>query len=337
MCPLPVGKLPPALLERLLARHASKDDPRLLLGPGIGLDCAVVDFGDRVLVAKSDPITFTAENIGWYAVNVNANDVVTTGAPPAWFLATLLLPEGAAEEADVEAIFAQIAEACHSIGARFVGGHTEVTAGLDRTILMGTMLGETTHDRLVTPRGARPGDRLLLTKGVPIEATSILAQDFADRLQDLGEDLLARARRYLTDPGISVVREALAAVEAGGVSAMHDPTEGGLAAGLWELARAARVGLVIDLEAVPVPPEAAAICDRLGIDPLAAIASGALLLAVRPAAVGRVQQAIEAAGVPAAVIGEAVEGDRVMVRREGRLDPLPWPERDALAALFEAE
>ncbi len=337
MCPLPVGKLPPALLERLLQRHASQDDPRLLLGPGIGLDCAVVDFGDRVLVAKSDPITFTAENIGWYAVNVNANDVVTTGAPPAWFLATLLLPEGAAEEADVEAVFAQIAEACRSVGARFVGGHTEVTAGLDRTILMGTMLGETTRDRLVTPRGARPGDRLLLTKGVPIEATSILAQDFTDQLQDLGEDLLARARRYLTDPGISVVREALAAVEAGGVSAMHDPTEGGLAAGLWELARAADVGLVIDLEAVPIPPEAAVICERLRIDPLAAIASGALLLAVRSEAVDRVLEAIEAAGVSAAVIGEVVQGEGVLVRRDGHLAPLPWPERDALAALFEAE
>ena len=331
---LPIGKLPPDLLARLLDRHPPSD-PRVLLGPGVGLDCAVLDFGEVLLVAKSDPITFTAEEIGWYAVHVNANDIVTTGASPRWFLATLLLPEESADAALTSEIFEQITSACKTIGAQLVGGHTEITIGLDRPIVAGTMLGEVARERLITPRGARPGDRLLLTKGVPIEATSILVREFPDRLAELPYETLAAARQFLHQPGISVVPEALAAAETGAVTAMHDPTEGGLAAGLWELAEAAEVGLIIDREAIPIPPEALAICRQLNIDPLEAIASGALLLTVKPEAAERVCQAIEAHRVTVSEIGQVTEGHEVAMRTDTGIKLLVWPPRDALALLFE--
>jgi hydrogenase expression/formation protein HypE len=331
---LPVGKLPPALLAELLQRHAPHD-PRLLLGPGIGLDCTVLDFGSRLLVAKSDPITFTAEQIGWYAVHVNANDVATTGAAPRWFLATLLLPEKGADTALVRDIFAQIEQACQQVGAQLVGGHTEITSGLDRPIVCGTMLGEVEREKLITPRGARPGDVLLLTKGVPIEATSILAREFPQRLAHLPEEVLARARDYLQHPGISVVGEALSAAATGSVTAMHDPTEGGLATGLWELGQACGHGLEIDLEQVRVPEEAQAVCEALGINPLDAIASGALLLAARPKSAGRVQEAIAATGSQAARIGTVVAGEGVWVGEGASRAALPIPPRDAIARLFE--
>ena len=207
---LPVGKLPHDLLARLLAR-APADDPRILLGPGSGLDCAVIDLGDRLLALKSDPITFTADQIGWYAVQVNANDIATTGAQPRWMLATLLLPEGKTTAGDVEAIFEQITHACRELGISLIGGHTEVTHGFDRAVVCGTMIGEVERGRLVTPRGAKPGDRLLLTKGVPVEAVSILAREFAGKLAGLlSEEELQAARGYLLRPGISVVRDARA-------------------------------------------------------------------------------------------------------------------------------
>lgn len=331
---LPVGKIPPQILSDLLDKH-TPSDPRVLLGPGIGLDCAVIDYGDQALVLKSDPITFTAEHIGWYAVHVNANDVATTGAQPKWFLATLLLPEDSVDEMQIANILQQIEEACNTVGAALVGGHTEITTGLDRCIVTGTMLGEIERKHLITPQGARPGDILMLTKGVPIEATSILANDFSTQLQSLPENLLARARRFLYDPGISVVPEALAAARIDGVSAMHDPTEGGLAAGVWELATAANVGITLEHEAINIPAESAAVCKELKLNPLEAIASGALLISVRPEAQQKVQQAIEAVGVRVFEIGQVVEGEGVAMRIQDKTLPLAWPARDALTALFE--
>lgn len=331
---IPVGKLPHDMLMRLLEKHAPTD-PRVVVGPGVGVDCAVLDYGDTLLVAKSDPITFTAEDIGWYAVNVNANDVATTGAQPRWFLATLLLPQGASDAALVDEIFDQIDGACRDVGAQLVGGHTEITARLDRPILCGTMLGEVSRDELITPRGAQPGDRLLLTKGVPIEGTSILAADFAQDLELLPADLLERARNFLTDPGISVVPEARAAAKAGGVSAMHDPTEGGIATGLWELAKASAVGLDVDRSAIHIPAESQAICDALGVDPLGAIASGALLLSVRPERLSDVTAAISTQGIEVSEIGEVRDGDGVVLHTCRGAERLRPPARDAIAALFE--
>lgn len=331
----PLGKLPPAVIARLAEQYAPTD-PRVILGPGVGLDCAVIEFGDRLLVAKTDPITFTSDQIGWYAVQVSANDVATTGAHPAWFLVTALLPEKGTDQDLVESIFEQIHEACQSVGAAFVGGHTEVTAEFKRTVLVGTMLGEVTRDRLITPRGARPGDAVLLTQWIPIEAVSILTKEFAEQLGGLDSSVLDWGRSVLKSPGISVVKEALLAAEAGGVTAMHDPTEGGLAGGLWELAEAAHVGLDVDLDALPVPDQARAICETLDVDPISAIASGSLLLTVEGERAPAIEEILASEGVPVARIGQVVEGSGVRVRRLGGVETLPQPPRDAIARLFEA-
>jgi hydrogenase maturation factor len=320
----------------LLEKH-TPTDPRVILGPGVGLDCAVLEFGENFLIAKSDPITFTAEEIGWYAVHVNANDIVTTGAKPRWFLATLLLPAKSSDETMVRTIFRQITDACRSIEVELVGGHSEITTGLDRPIVAGTMLGEVAREKLITPNGARPGDQLLLTKGIPIEATSILAREFSNRLLDIPANVIDRARNFLHHPGISVVPEALAASRTGHVTAMHDPTEGGLAAGVWEMAIAADVGFVIDREAIYIPPESDQICAALGINPIESIASGALLLTVNKGGVGEVVDSIHAIGTKVTPIGDVIEGHDVAMRSADEIQPLPWPKRDAIAQLFEED
>jgi hydrogenase maturation factor len=337
MRPLPVGKLPLPDLARLLAA-LPRSDARVILGPGVGLDCAVIDVGDgRCLVAKSDPITFAADAIGWYAVHVNANDVATTGAEPRWFLATVLLPEGKADLDLAEAILGEIAEACREVGAELVGGHTEVTHGLDRPIVSGAMLGEVARERLVLPSGARPGDRLVLTKGLAVEATALLAREKAAALAGRVDDaILARARGFLREPGIGVLREARAALRAGGVHAMHDPTEGGFAGGVHELAAAAAVGIEVDATSVPVYPETRVLCEALGLDPWGAIASGSLLLAVEETAADAVLAAIRADGVQARVVGRVTEAERgVSVNDAGGARPLPRFDRDEIARAFE--
>jgi hydrogenase maturation factor len=290
-----------------------------------------------LLVFKSDPITFATEEIGWYAVHVNANDIATTGATPRWFLMTLLLPEGTATKGQVEQIGQQIFQACREIGAEVIGGHTEITYGLPRPIVLGTMIGEVAHERLVTPRGARPGDRLLLTKGVPIEATAILAREFPDRLAPfLSPEELDRARAFLHDPGLSILRDAQVAINSGRVTAMHDPTEGGVAAALWELAIASGCSLTIDLDEVPIPPLSRRICEAFGLDPMASIASGALLLTAPPEESFTIRNALESGGVPCAEIGRVDAGPpAVWLDRPDGKGVLPRPTQDEIARFFE--
>ena len=307
------------------------------MGPGVGLDCAVVEHGSTLLVFKSDPITFATDQIGWYAVQVNANDVATTGAIPRWFLMTLLLSEGHTTPQLVERINQQVFKACEELGVSVIGGHTEITYGLDRPILVGTLIGEVAKDELITPRGAQAGDRLLLTKGVPIEATSILAREFPERLSEqLSSGELAQARDFLYDPGISVMREARLAVGAGRVTAMHDPTEGGLSAALWELAEACGKIIIFDPDAVPVLPLAGRVCQQLKIEPLDSIASGALLLTTPAEDVGKICEALRKEGIACTEIGWLESGPTEVLRSTGLGREIqPRPERDAIAKFFD--
>ncbi len=335
--PFPLGKIPNPVLRELLAGLGSAD-PRVRVGPGVGLDAAVIDLGDRYLVAKTDPITFASDWAGWYAVHVNANDVACMGAEPRWFLASLLLPEGTADRGLAESIFNQIAEACRSLEVSLVGGHTEISHGIDRPIVVGCMLGEVPKDGLVTPAGAQAGDELLLVGGIPIEATAILAREKAAELKDRFEpQFLERCRKFLFEPGISVVRAARLARAAGPIHAMHDPTEGGLLAGLWELAEASGCALEVDLEAIPILPEGQALCAAFGLNPLASIASGALLLAVPSDRQLTIIQALAAQGIVVGAIGQVVAraGPDVKLRSAGGIGPAPKPERDEIARLLQ--
>jgi hydrogenase maturation factor len=333
MSHLSAGKLPNEILARLLSRISSRD-PRVIVGPGIGRDAAVIDTGGpKLLIAKSDPITFATDLIGRYAVHVNANDIACTGGKPTWFLATALLPEGCPRSLPGK-ILGQMTDACDALGIELVGGHTEVTYGLDRPIVVGAMLGEVEPDRLVRPENARPGDAIILTKGIAIEGTSVLAREAAESLRTAGVSAktLKRAARYITDPGISVVTEANAACDATIVHAMHDPTEGGLATALRELAEVCGCGVRVDHETIVVLPETRTLCDALGLDPLGLLASGALLIAVAESECERVIVSIEETGVPARRIGslvDAAEGAIMMVN--GKPEPLPSFDRDEVA------
>ena len=335
---LPVGKLPMTLLKRLLAQ-TRVNDPRVLVGPGIGMDCAVLDLGEKLLVLKSDPITFATDEIGWYVVQINANDLATTGATPRWMMVTVLLPEGKTDENLILQINDQLQKACQPLGISVIGGHTEVTYGLDRPILAGTLIGEVEREALITPQGAAPGDHLLLTKGVPIEATAILAREFPERLAGvLTVQELEQAANFLHEPGIGVTRDAQIALAAGKVTAMHDPTEGGLAGALWELADACGHRLLVDPAAVFVPSISARVCQAFDLNPLATIASGALLLAVQPQDAAAVCAALKAAGILCTQIGTIAEGEAGLWQSRRNAQPLPWPrpERDEIGKVYES-
>lgn len=310
--PLIAGKLPADLLASLLANLPIRH-PQLLVGPSVGEDAAVIDFApnsDRLLVAKSDPITFATDEIGHYAVNVCANDLAVTGAKPLFYLPTLLLPVDGADEVLVRHIFAQIGAACARLNIVVAGGHSEITSSVNQPVIAGTLLGEVARDHYLASSGGRPGDVILLAGQIPIEGASIIAREKR-------ADLLARgfstaevdeAASFLHDPGISVMVPAQIAAQSGLVTAMHDPTEGGIATGLYELAMAAGVSIEVNLDAIPIAPLAAKLCAAYGIDPLGTIASGALLATCAPADAERVLALWAQAGWAGTVIGH-MNGD----------------------------
>lgn len=331
------GKLPPATLKRLLAAYAPVGGG-VVVGPGIGFDAAVLDVGAGTdyLIAKTDPITFVAEDIGGYAIAINANDVACMGGTPRWFSAAVILPGGTATEEMAESIFRSLSMACKEHGISLVGGHTEVTHGLDRPIVVGHMLGSVPKGRLITTAGARPGDTIILTKGIAIEAVSVIARVKSNELSETYHDeFIEKCREFFRTPGVSVVKDARVALDAGDVHSMHDPTEGGLSSGLYEIAEAAGVGILVRAADIRVLPEAFELLGHMGLDPLGSIASGALLITAPPDDAERIIAALKNEGIDAYDIGRVTEKSEgvKLVKQSGTAD-MPVFERDEITKIF---
>jgi hydrogenase maturation factor len=330
-----VGKLPIKLLDELLGGIGGKD-PRVIVGPKVGEDAAVIDFGDKYLIAKSDPITFTTYKIGWYMVNVNANDIATMGGTPRWLLASIFLPENKTDSKLVKEIFHDIEKAAEELGIALCGGHTEITHGLDRPIVSGHMLGEVDKAKLVTNSNARAGDEILLTKGIAIEGMALLAREREKELSEKYGDLFVKkVQNYLYDPGISVVREALIANQAADIHAMHDPTEGGLATGLFELARVSDTGVVIYADKINCLEEARILCSEYKLDPMGVIASGALLIVIDPDDREAVLSKLAQDGIECSVIGSLTEKEEgLKIIKNGEVRDLPFFEVDEITKVI---
>jgi len=335
--PLLTGKLDIQILRRLLQRY-SRIDERVVLGPGIGEDAAAIDMGEKLLIVATDPITFATSEIGYYSVMVNANDIVTTGAEPRWFTVNILLPEAMGTEALADSIFNQIHQACEKLNISVIGGHTEITYGLDRPILVGQMMGEVQKEALITTAGAKPGDHILLSKGICIEGTSLIARERGGELLSKGisQALIERARGFLFDPGISVVQEARLAFGVGHVHAMHDITEGGLADGLHELAMAAGVKIVVEKDRIPIYAESQILCEVFGLNPLGVIASGALLITASPPQAERILETAQGQGMTMTKIGhiDAAGAPSVTMVTPDGYEPVPYFERDEVTKIF---
>jgi len=326
---LPTGKLPAALLARFLSSLPPAGDD-VVVGPRPGEDAAVIDpGGPELLVAAADPITLASTGAAQALIAVNSNDIAVMGAEPRWLLATLLLPEGVERDRAL-GLLEELAEACRRASISLVGGHTEITAGLDRPLLCATLLGTAPRDGLKLSHYMRPGDAVLQVRPVALEGGAVLAREHAPRLLAAGvpQEIVAAAARWLDDPGISVLPIARAVRDIPEVRAMHDPTEGGIATALREFAEAGGVDFRIDPSAIRVLPECRAICEALGLDPLGLLASGSLLVAAAPDAVKAVEEALEHAGSPAWVIGEVVEPGA------GNLGALPAFEADEITRVL---
>lgn len=325
---LTTGKIPTELLADLLG-ELPPAPPEVRLGPGIGEDACALEIPGGILVAATDPITLTGAEIGRSSVIVNANDVAVTGARPRWFLAVVLIPPRTTESA-VRELFAGVRRTLLRIDAHLVGGHTEVTPAVTQAIVVGQMLGLAEDGAFVSSGGAAVGNIVLQVGPAPVEGTAVLAWEAADRLGELDPGAVEAARAALDRPGISVVEPALLAARLG-ATALHDPTEGGLAGGLHELAHASSVGIQIDRDAVLWFEPGLAVCRALGADQWSTLASGTLLAVFPAASAEAAGAALADYGYPSAAIGTVEPGTGVHDADGGAI---PWPDRDEVNRLL---
>jgi hydrogenase maturation factor len=324
------------LLARLIETYRTANDPAVVVPTGYGRDAAALQIGDETLIVKSDPITFATERAARYLVAVNANDIACMGGIPRWMTIVALLPEDRTTERDVEDLFRDLMEACDALGIAIIGGHTEITLGIERPLLIGTMLGVAGANGLITPGRARQGDDLYLTRWAGIEGTALLARELPDALTSaLGPDLVRSAAKLLRSPGISVVSDANVIAGISGLTAMHDPTEGGVATAIHELAEASGLGAEVFADAIPILPETRAISAFFDLNPLGMLSSGALLFAAAPERQAEVTSTARHHGIPVAHIGRLVHADHGFAMLKGsKTSPLPRFDRDEVSRVL---
>jgi hydrogenase expression/formation protein HypE len=335
--PMETGKLQPALLRQIVLSRLGINDPRVLLGPYIGEDASVIDFGQKALVVHSDPITGAVENLGWLAVNVCTNDIATRGVRPLWLLVVILLPRNTTS-AQLKSLTTQIDEAAKKLRVAVVGGHSEITSSVRRPVVITTAIGEARKGKFLRTSGAKAGDHTIVTKGAAIEGTAILASELAEQLQGkISPKTLEKAKQLIRKT--SILEDALTAVEAGEVHAMHDATEGGIAGGLQELAWASNVGLVAYERKILISKETEAICNALDIDPLKTIGSGALIISAGPRSARKIVSSLEKKGIKSSIIGKVTNKKHgaYILRKDGTRLDLSKPVKEELWKAFETK
>ncbi len=337
----PIGKLKHKFLNKMLKNFVSnthlKDD-RVIMGSSIGEDAAVIDMGDNYLVAKTDPITFATDAIGFYAVNVNVNDIVCTGATPKWFQSTILLPQKLTNEDLIENIFKNIHDTCKSLGISVIGGHTEITSDLTRPIIVGSLLGEVEKDKLVLTSGAKVGDSIILTKGIFIEGTSIIAREKENILKDKGYsvEFIEKCKDYLYNPGISVFKEALLSNDNFKINSMHDPTEGGLFCGIAEMAIASNLGVLIEKNKINILPEPTELSKIFDLNPYNTISSGSLLISIKEEFAADLIDLLTKNGIYSEMIGNFTSKKEkyLVIADNNKKTPMLYTETDEITKLF---
>ncbi|MHA1933375.1 MAG: AIR synthase family protein [Promethearchaeota archaeon] len=333
-----LGKLKHEYLAKLIT-NLGINDKRVISGSKIGEDAAIIDIpGDKYLVAKTDPITFATDEIGYYVVNINVNDLVCTGAKPQWFQSTILLPEKNTTTELIEKIFEDIHNTCKSMGIAVIGGHTEITPQLNRPLIIGSLIGEVEKNKLVLTSGAKPEDALILTKGIFIEGTSLIGREKERVLVDQGynHDFIQRCQGYLFDPGISVYKEAILAHNNFEIKSCHDPTEGGIYTAIAEMTIASMTGVIINEEKITILPEPKIFSKMFNLNPYNTISSGSLLIAVNQEDSSKLIDLLRKNNIDAEKIGKFVSKDKGLrvKKKDGKLCPLEYSETDEITKIF---
>ena len=332
----PVGKLDAKFLAELIKKYYRKDR-NLIVHPKIGEDASVIKREDKCLVLTTDPITLAEGKIGLYSVIINANDIAAMGGRPKYLLTTNLLPEGKTTKDDVENLFRDISSICKKLDILWIGGHIEITSGLKKPIVVGEMLGTVERNKITPTSNAKVGDDLLLVKGIAIEGTAIIAREKGNYLKKkLPSSFLRKAKDFLVKPGISILKESLLANNSVKINAMHDPTEGGIATGIAEVAQASEKGILVFPESIKIYPETKILCQKFNLNPFGLIASGSLLISLSPKESPKLIKIFQKKGIPIAVIGKIKQKDfGFKMKVKGKINNLPEFKVDEITKIYK--
>ncbi|MDW8034494.1 MAG: AIR synthase family protein [Nitrososphaerota archaeon] len=327
-----LGKVPPKILQQIIFRNLGIRNPKVLIGPGIGVDNTVISLDGVKIIVSSDPVTGAKENLGRIGVDVSTNDVALSGAKPEFLLVTLILPVGTSEN-EIRKIMRQASSEARRLGVSIVGGHTEYADIVKNPVFIGTAIGWTRRRKIITSSGARPGDDIVIVGEAGVEGTSILASDLEKELKNKGVPPIVLKKASKLVKSISIVKQALIAADH--VSAMHDPTEGGVLGGIYEICEASGTGCLVNLSSIPVRKETKIICDKLGLNPLKLISSGTLLVTVNRAKTMRLIEKFRANGFKATVVGRITsEKKRIGLLDKGEVLIDEPPQDELWKALF---
>ena len=320
---LPTGKLDSDLLKQIVFDKIKYRSDEVKVRPGIGEDCAVMDFGNFDCVMSTDPITSAVSDIGRLSIHITCNDIASNGVQPLGIMLAVMLPEGTTD-GDVEHIMGQAAETAAALGVEIIGGHTEITPAVKQPVIVSTAIGKTPAGTSQSGDAMLPGDYIMMTKAAGLEGSGIIACDYVGRLREevdpvtggklFTEEEILRAQSFLDR--VSVVREGVAAGRVG-THGMHDITEGGILGAVWEMCQISGTGAEIWEEKILMEPETVKICRVFDIDPLRLISSGSMVIIVPKEKRQAMEDAMKEAGVEARVIGvirDAEEGVRMICR-----------------------
>jgi len=319
-----IGKISPEIFNELIYPRLGAKSDRVLVGPQHGVDVGIAEIGGKAISFTCDPVFIVPEygweRAAWFAIHIIASDSVTSGLKPRFLSIDLNLPMAMTKE-QLETMWDTMHRECERLGISVITGHTARYENCNYPMVGGaTMVGIGEQDEYVTPRMARAGDKIIITKGPAIESTGIFATMFPQLIEkQFGRDFSQRAQQIFYQ--MSVVEDAITATSVGvrenGVTAMHDATECGIWGGLYELAQAADLGARITKEAIVIEDCVIEICRHFDIDPYASISEGTLIIACREHRANDVTRALTMKGIKASVVGELTEPAKGMILVEG--------------------
>lgn len=319
-----IGKLPNSLLEKIVIdpiNNHSVNRKEVLLKPSIGEDCAALNLGENICLLSTDPITGAVADIGKLAVNINTNDIASSGGEPIGLMVTALLPSSITEE-EISHIITDLYKEAEKVNVAILGGHTEITDAVNKPVLSCTVVGKT--NKLIPSGGAKIGDSVIMTKYAAMEGTSIFASDKRDKLKGIDSSIIEKAKNL--GNSLSVIAEGRIGSELG-ANAMHDVTEGGILGACWEIADCSGVGIEVYEDKIPVLEETKIICNKLGVDYLRLISSGSMLIVCSNG--DEMLSALKKAGIVASIIGKIVEEGKWFISN-GEKTVLGEPTSDEL-------
>lgn len=321
-----IGKLDNALLKKIVFDHIKFKRKEVMVRPGIGEDCAVIDYGENVCVMSTDPITGAESEVGKLAVHISCNDIASSGVEPLGIMLTIMVPEYLTEE-QLESIMKQASEEAQKLNVEIIGGHTEVTNAVNKPIIVSTAIGKKQKQQYIEKKSVCSGDAIIMTKYAGLEGAGIIASDNASELKKyLTEDEIKTSSQMLND--LSVVPEGIISGEIG-VSSMHDVTEGGVLGAIWEICESADVGAEVQYEKIPVAPETIKICDVYHLDHLKLISSGCMVIIVSQEKKHELLNAFKKENIPASEIGTIIEKGKYLLKNGRKIEIQP-PESDEL-------